>query len=248
MSSRLSFRSLPGASFTSREFVMQSIIVFSHLRWDFVFQRPQHVLTRLAQHYRISVPAHNVQVCRPHSTLASPGFHDDQIPVLQTMLLELMQREQIRDYAVWFYSPMALPLMQDLAPTAVAYDCMDELSAFRNAPRQLLQRERGLLKIADVVFTGGPSLYRAKRDRHPSVHCFPSSVDAAHFSLARDPRNDHPLQRDLARPRLGYFGVIDERLDLDLIDATAAARPQWQISMVGPHAKVDSSALPPLHR
>jgi UDP-galactopyranose mutase len=261
MSSRLSFRSLPGASFTSREFFMQSIIVFSHLRWDFVFQRPQHVLTRLAQHYRIfffeepitgaaqqllqiSVPAHNVQVCRPHSTLASPGFHDDQIPVLQTMLLELMQREQIRDYAVWFYSPMALPLMQDLAPTAVAYDCMDELSAFRNAPRQLLQRERGLLKIADVVFTGGPSLYRAKRDRHPCVHCFPSSVDAAHFSLARDPRNDHPLQRDLARPRLGYFGVIDERLDLDLIDATAAARPDWQISMVGPHAKIDSSALP----
>lgn len=239
----------------------QSIIVFSHLRWDFVFQRPQHVLTRLAEHYRvfffeepvteasrqhlqISEPAPNVHVCRPHSTMASPGFHDDQIPFLQQMLLELMQRERIHDYAVWFYSPMALPLMQDPTPAVVVYDCMDELSAFRNAPRQLLQREGALLKIADLVFTGGPSLYRAKRDRHPSVHCFPSSVDAAHFSLAQDPANDHPLQQGLARPRLGYFGVIDERLDLDLIDAAALARPDWQFSMVGPHAKVDPASLP----
>jgi UDP-galactopyranose mutase len=240
---------------------MQSIIVFSHLRWDFVFQRPQHVLTRLAQHYRIyffeepvtatehchlqiSEPAPNVHVCRPHSTLASPGFHDDQIPILQQLLQALMRRERIDDYAVWFYSPMALPLMQDLAPAVVVYDCMDELSAFRNAPRQLLQRESALLKTADVVFTGGPSLYRAKRDRNPAVHCFPSSVDAGHFALARDPANDHPLQQGLLRPRLGYFGVIDERLDLELIDATAAARPDWQISMVGPHAKLDPSALP----
>ncbi len=238
-----------------------SIIVFSHLRWDFVFQRPQHVLTRLARRYRvfffeepiagaadqqlqISEPVPNVRVCRPHSTLPNPGFHDDQIPILQHMLTQLLEREQIEDYAVWFYSPMALPLMQDLAPKVVVYDCMDELAAFRNAPRQLLQRESALLKIADVVFTGGPSLYRAKRDRHPSVHCFPSSVDAAHFAQARDRACDHPLQRALPQPRLGYFGVIDERLDLELIDAVALARPQWQIVMVGPHAKVDPAALP----
>jgi protoporphyrinogen oxidase/glycosyltransferase involved in cell wall biosynthesis len=239
----------------------KSIIVFSHLRWDFVFQRPQHVLTRLARHYRVfffeepvagcsqqqlqtSEPAPNVRVCRPHSTVASPGFHDDQIPILQQMLLELIEREQIDDYAVWFYSPMALPLMQDLAPSVVVYDCMDELAAFRNAPRQLLQRESALLKMADIVFTGGPSLYRAKRDRHPSVHCFPSSVDAMHFARAKDRRNDHPLQRQLPQPRLGYFGVIDERLDLELIDALALARQQWQIVMVGPHAKVDPATLP----
>jgi UDP-galactopyranose mutase len=239
----------------------QSILVFSHLRWDFVFQRPQQVLTRLAQHYRIfffeepvvgspcqqlqiSEPAANVRVCRPHSTIASPGFHDDQIPVLQQMLSELFEREQIDDYAVWFYSPMALPLMQDLTPSVVVYDCMDELAAFRNAPRQLLQRENALLKIADIVFTGGPSLYRAKRDRHAHVHCLPSSVDALHFAQAQDRLHDHPLQRSLPQPRLGYFGVIDERLDLELIDALAGARPQWQIVMVGPHAKVDPTTLP----
>lgn len=239
----------------------QSIIVFSHLRWDFVFQRPQHVLTRLAKHYRvfffeepvvgssyqqlqISEPAPNVRVCRPRSTIASPGFHDDQIPFLQQMLSQLMEREQIHDYAVWFYSPMALPLMQDLTPSVVVYDCMDELAAFRNAPRQLLQRESALLKIADIVFTGGPSLYGAKRDRHPSVHCFPSSVDAMHFAKAQDRLNEHPLQRGLPQPRLGYFGVIDERLDLELIDALALTRQQWQIVMVGPHAKVDPATLP----
>jgi UDP-galactopyranose mutase len=238
-----------------------SIIVFSHLRWDFVFQRPQHVLSRLAKHYRvfffeepivgsshhqlqIDEPAPNVRVCRPHSTVASPGFHDDQIPILQQMLMEMLEREHIHDYAVWFYSPMALPLMQDLAPKVVVYDCMDELAAFRNAPRQLLQRESALLKIADVVFTGGPSLYRAKRDRHPSVHCFPSSVDAMHFGRAKDRHIDHPLQQRLPQPRLGYFGVIDERLDLELIEALAMRRPQWQIVMVGPHAKVDPATLP----
>jgi hypothetical protein len=121
---------------------------------------------------------------------------------------------------------------------------MDELAAFRNAPRQLLQRESALLKIADVVFTGGPSLYRAKRDRHPSVHCFPSSVDAMHFGRAKDRLIDHPLQQRLPQPRLGYFGVIDERLDLELIEALAMRRPQWQIVMVGPHAKVDPATLP----
>jgi protoporphyrinogen oxidase/glycosyltransferase involved in cell wall biosynthesis len=239
----------------------RSILVFSHLRWDFVFQRPQQVLSRLAQHYRVfffeepiagcsqlqlqvSEPLPNVRVGRPHSPVASQGFHDDQIPILRPLLHGWMEREQIDDYAVWFYSPMALPLMQDLRPRVVVYDCMDELAAFANAPRQLLQRESALLKTADVVFTGGPSLYRAKRDRHASVHCFPSSVDAAHFSQARDGTSDHPLQSALPRPRLGYFGVIDERLDLGLIAALADARPHWQIAMVGPHAKLDPAVLP----
>ena len=211
---------------------IQSLIVFSHLRWNFVYQRPQHLLSRLARHYRIhffeepvasqaeerleiSEPAPNVSVYRMHSTIASPGFHDDQIPTLQRMVTEVVASEGIEDYAVWFYSPMALPLMQQLSPLAVIYDCMDELSAFRNAPRQLLQRESALLKRADVVFTGGPSLYRAKRDRHPNVHCFPSSVDAEHFRSAQDGADEHPLQQSVAKPRLGYFGVIDERLDLD---------------------------------
>jgi glycosyltransferase involved in cell wall biosynthesis len=118
---------------------------------------------------------------------------------------------------------------------------MDELSAFKHAPRQLIQRENALFKMADLVFTGGRSLYNAKKGRHPDVHCFPSSVDARHFS---EVRGEHPQQAGLARPRLGYCGVIDERLNLDLIDGMARARPDWQIVMVGPTAKIDPAALP----
>ena len=238
-----------------------ALMVFSHLRWDFVFQRPQHLLTRLAEKYKIyffeepmpgasSVslemyePAPNVRVCRPHTTIAAQGFHDEQIPVLQQLLAQLLQEEEISDYAVWFYSPMALPLMNKLTPHSVIYDCMDELSAFRNAPKQLLQRESALLKLADVVFTGGPSLYRSKRDRHPAVHCFPSSVDAVHFGQARSAALDHPEQRSIAHPRLGFFGVIDERIDLNLIASVADARPDWQLIMVGPVAKIDAQSLP----
>jgi protoporphyrinogen oxidase/glycosyltransferase involved in cell wall biosynthesis len=240
---------------------LQSIVVFSHLRWNFVFQRPQHLLTRLARRYRIyffeePVPgaateylevreaANGVRVCRPHSTHLNPGFHDEQIPTLKKLLGEWLQREQLRGYAVWFYSPMALPLMTELQPLVVVYDCMDELAAFRNAPKQLVQRENALLKLADLVFTGGPSLYRAKRDRHPQVHCFPSSVDAAHFQQALQHCNDHPLQRSLAQPRLGYYGVIDERIDLELLAAVADATPHWQVCVVGPHVKIDPSSLP----
>ncbi|MET0534534.1 MAG: FAD-dependent oxidoreductase [Steroidobacter sp.] len=240
---------------------LQSLIVFSHLRWSFVYQRPQHLLSRLARRHpifffeeplpgqaeervEIDEPAPNVRVYRAHSTIASPGFHDDQIPTLQRTVLDVVRRENIRDYGVWFYSPMALPLMQDLSPQVVVYDCMDELAAFRNAPRQLLQRERALLKRADVVFTGGPSLYRAKRERHHNVHCFSSSVDAEHFRHAHAGSDEHPLQRSLPRPRLGYFGVIDERIDLDLLAKLADATSHWQICMVGPLAKIDASQLP----
>jgi protoporphyrinogen oxidase/glycosyltransferase involved in cell wall biosynthesis len=240
---------------------IQSILVFSHLRWNFVFQRPQHLLSRLAQRYKVyffeepvtgqasaslqvETPAPNVRVYRPHTTATSAGFHDDQVAALQQMVREVVRAEHLENYAVWFYSPMALPLMQGLTPVAVAYDCMDELSAFHQAPRQLIQRENALLKRADVVFTGGPSLHCAKRDRHHNVHCFPSSVDADHFRRALQPGVDHPLQHGLAKPRLGYFGVIDERLDLELLAKLADATSHWQICMVGPVVKIDPGNLP----
>jgi UDP-galactopyranose mutase len=238
---------------------MPAIIVFSHLRWDFVLQRPQHLLSRLAQDYQIlfveepihdaqgahwalSNPEPNITVCQPHTTVAMPGFHDDQLPQLRKLVRELVADHD--DHMVWFYTPMALPLLQELHPRAVIYDCMDELSAFRNAPKQLLQRESGLLKVADIVFTGGPSLYRAKRDRHPNVHCFPSSVDVAHFKTALDRTNSHPLHKDIPGPRLGFYGVIDERFDADLVARVADAHPQWQIVLVGPVVKVDPASLP----
>jgi protoporphyrinogen oxidase/glycosyltransferase involved in cell wall biosynthesis len=238
---------------------MPTIIVFSHLRWEFVYQRPQQILSRLAGHYHILFieepvrgdgpgtlrrfsPAPNVTVCQPYTPLASVGFHDEQIALLQPLLADLAPPGD--DPIVWFYTPMALPLLQTLHARLVVYDCMDELSAFSNPPRQLLQRETALLKTADLVFTGGPSLYEAKRGRHASVHCLPSSVDAAHFRQALTCGDSHPSQAGVAHPRLGYYGVIDERFDAGLLAALADADPAWQLVIVGPVVKIDPALLP----
>ncbi len=240
---------------------MTSLIVFSHLRWNFVYQRPQHLLSRLAENYPIyfieepifsegssfidiQEPVPNVHVLTPHTSIATRGFSDDQLPTLQKLVQQFIVDEKLDDYVVWLYTPMALPLLQQTRPRAIVYDCMDELSAFRSAPKQLLQRESALLKLASMVFTGGPSLYGAKRSRHPNVHCFPSSVDYAHFAQGRDGANEHPALKELPRPRLGFYGVIDERLDLELIRHLADERPNWQIVLVGPVVKIDPGSLP----
>ncbi len=244
---------------------MTCIIVFSHLRWNFVYQRPQHLLSRLAKHHRIIFleepvpsaesdrlehlhPMPGVEVLRPHLTGAATGFHDDQLPMMGSQLADFMREQGIDDYYIWFYTPMALPLAKDLQARAVIYDCMDELSAFKSAPRQLIQRENALYQLADLVLTGGPSLYQSKRDRHPNVHCFASSVDAAHFArpeqAGQEGGQDHPAQAALRHPRLGYYGVIDERIDLDLLAALADSHPDWDIVMVGPVAKIAAEDLP----
>lgn len=239
-----------------------TIITFSHLRWNFVYQRPQHLLSRLASRHRVIFieepvpgrspkleweferPESNVLICRPHTPSDAPGFSDDQIPHLRNLVRELIAAEDLRDYILWFYTPMALPLADEFQPMAAIYDCMDELSAFKNAPAQLLEREAALLEAADVVFTGGPSLYRAKKDRHRNAHCFPSSVDAKHFAAAANGMVEAGDQAHLPHPRLGFFGVIDERFDIAALTAMADAHPEWQICLVGPVVKIDPEALP----
>lgn len=245
---------------TSKDTAMDTLIVFSYLRWDFVYQRPQHLLSRLAARWNVIVleepvpgeqtslsvsqPAPGVTVLRPHTQAAEPGFSDAQFPELSALLGNYLAENAIERYGVWLYTPMALPLLGGLSPQVIVYDCMDELSLFRFAPPQLLRRERDLLRIASVVFTGGPSLYDAKRDHAHNVHSLPSSVDAAHFARGADPANADPRFDALPRPRLGYYGVIDERIDLDLVAAVADANPQWQVCMVGPVVKIDPASLP----
>ena len=144
----------------------------------------------------------------------------------------------------WYYTPMMLAFSDDLQAACTVYDCMDELSAFRFAPPQLLTLEQQLLDAADIVFTGGFSLYEAKKDRHPNIHPFPSSVDRAHFLQAREDLDTPVDQRPIRGPLLGYYGVIDERMDLDLLAAVADARPDWSLVMVGPVVKIEPADLP----
>jgi UDP-galactopyranose mutase len=175
------------------------------------------------------------------------GLPRETAAAVQARLLErFFATHGIHDYVLWYYTPMALDFTRDLTPQAVVYDCMDELSAFAGAPPEMPQRERELLRRADVVFTGGQALYERKRHAHPNVHALPSSVDVAHFAAARAAQPDPADQAQIGHPRLGFFGVIDERLDVELLAAVATERPQWQIVMVGPVVKIDPASLPAL--
>src|SRR5215216_4417142 len=245
--------------------VQFALIVFSHLRWDFVFQRPQHLLSRLASRHpvvyieeplpadsdrdswELSRPMDNVLVARPRLANLSSRTEAETTQTLFTMVQELVASQEIAQPVAWMYTPMAEPLIDAVEPALIVYDCMDELSLFLGAPRALLDREAALIERADLVFTGGVSLYEAKRERHPRVYCFPSSVDVRHFAQARPGARALPEPADqaaLPHPRLGFFGVIDERLDLELLDAMAASHPEWQVVMVGPTVKIDPATLP----
>jgi UDP-galactopyranose mutase len=243
-----------------------SIVVFSHLRWNFVYQRPQHLLSRLAAtrpvffieepefdadgpvRWERSSPHPNVTVLRPRTPIEAPGFTSEQLSLLAPLMQDLARELESARIVAWLYTPLALPLLRALSPEVVVYDCMDELSLFLGAPPELLTREAELLRCADVMFTGGPSLYQAKQARHPNVHCFPSSVDAAHFRSAREGQPSQVAeavdQAGLPHPRLGFYGVIDERLDIGLLAYLAEHRPDWQFVLVGPVVKIDPSTLP----
>ena len=236
------------------------IVTFSHLRWDFVFQRPQHLLTRCAGLHRVFVieepvpddhgPARfdvsireqgiHVVVPRVPSGLDARASADLQASLLRRFFIG----QRIRDYVLWYYTPMAVAFTRDLRPRAVVYDCMDELSAFAGAPADMQQREEELLAKADVVFTGGQTLFESKRHSHPNVHAFPSSVDVEHFARARVPQRDPADQAQIPRPRLGFFGVVDERMDLTLLRQLAELRPDWHLVIIGPVVKIDPALLP----
>jgi glycosyltransferase involved in cell wall biosynthesis len=244
--------------------ITPDLICLSHLRWDFVYQRPQHLMSRFARDRRVfffeephwdgreghpgdirldvSERPGGVKVAVPH---LPPGLSPAAAEAAQAELLRgLLDEQAVARHVLWYYTPMAVGFTAGLTPDAVVYDCMDELSLFRGAPPELVEREARLLASADLVFTGGQSLYEAKRERHGSVHAFPSSIDAQHFGRARTALPEPADQAAIPRPRLGYFGVIDERIDLDLLAAVADARPDWQIVMLGPVVKIDPASLP----
>ncbi|MFL6212490.1 MAG: glycosyltransferase family 1 protein [Blastocatellia bacterium] len=246
--------------FKGRSSVEADLICLSHLRWDFVYQRPQHLLTRCARERRvffieepiyikdqmvqfdITMRGDNLYIIQP---LLPKGLSEAEVERAQQIIInELIAQKQIKDYLLWYYTPMALGFTRQLRPLATIYDCMDELSGFRGAPPAMVEREAELLKRADIVFTGGLSLYEAKRHQHQNIHPFPSSIDAAHFAQARFVDNEPADQANIPHPRLGFFGVIDERMNTALLDAVAAARPDWHLVMIGPVVKIDPADLP----
>jgi glycosyltransferase involved in cell wall biosynthesis len=238
------------------------LVCLSHLRWDFVFQRPQHLLTRCSSNHRVffveepkyhsstekveylevSKRGEKLFVVVPH---LNEGLRRSDVNAsLQRLLPTLLKNHSIERYVLWYYTPMAMEFSSGLTPLATIYDCMDELSAFKGAPEEMRVLEAELFQDSDLVFTGGQSLYEAKRDKHKSVHLFPSSIDFSHFSRAREITEEPEDQKDIPHPRMGYFGVIDERMDLELLAGIAEMRPDWQLVIIGPVVKIDPSILP----
>ena len=239
-----------------------TLICFSHLRWNFVFQRPQHLMSRFAREMNVvfweepmtigaretaylqvreAQNAPNVRLAVPH---LPEGMPEDAREAALSRLLDAHVASIQGPLIAWYYTPMMLPFSRHIDFDLIVYDAMDELSKFKFAPAKLIENEAELLMRADIVFTGGSSLYEAKKDRHDSVHCFPSSVDRAHFFKARARLFDPADQEDLPKPRLGFYGVIDERFDTELLDRAAEMRPDWSFVIVGPIVKISEEDLP----
>ena len=240
---------------TGENVLPANLLCLSHLRWDFVYQRPQHLLSRFSKvtnvyfveepifdadhNYNAITRKDNITVVVPH---IAPG--SDPVNTQRELLDDLIASERIIDFALWYYTPMALTFSKHLEPVVTIFDCMDELSAFRFAPAELKQLEAELLLKADVVFTGGYSLYNAKKSRHSNIHPLPSSVDKEHFGRARSIAGTPVDQSRIPAPRIGFFGVIDERFDTALIDGIARQQPDWHIILIGPVVKIDPAILP----
>lgn len=238
------------------------LVCFSHLRWRFVYQRPQHLITRAAKQWTVyffEEPIYDPEAresriefsqAAPGVTVVVPvlpvGTSSKQAIDLQKSILDrVMDEHRGSISAFWYYTPYAVNFSLHREPDLCIYDCMDELSAFKGASLELASCERRLFAVTDLVFTGGRALYEAKRYRHPNVHLFPSSVDKEHFAQARDGQlDDPPDQRSIPHPRIGFFGVIDERFDIALTETLADLRPDWQFIMVGPVVKIDEHTLP----
>ena len=251
---------LPNTKTPNRESSL--LFCLSHLRWNFVFQRPQHLLSRAARSHRVFYfeeplyeavkkpfmraiePATNIRVLTPvlpEGTLAA-----EAVDIQRSLVDNALASAHYDRLTLWYYTPMALPFTDHVESDVCVYDCMDELSAFRHAPRELVQLERLLMQRADVVFTGGQSIYEAKRRLHKSIHPFPSSIEVAHFNKARKPLKDPADQAAIPHPRVGFAGVLDERLDVKLVEQAATRMPDVQFVMLGPVVKIDPADLPRL--
>jgi glycosyltransferase involved in cell wall biosynthesis len=230
------------------------LVCFSHLRWDDVTQRPHHLMMRAAR----GRPVHVIEEMRITDAAPSITWHqrdgvtivdrsgpDDPAtaPVLRRLVTDYVGSVGAKPW-LWYYTPFALGWLDTVDPSAVVYDCMDDLTAFRGASPELAALEARLLDRSDVVFAGGRTLYETKRSLHGNVHLLPSSVDVAHFALARGSKTDPQDQASIPHPRIGWFGVIDERFDRPLLEAVAAAHPAWSFVLIGPVVKLRPDEVP----
>jgi UDP-galactopyranose mutase len=234
------------------------LICFSHLRWNFVYQRPQHLMSRMAKDRRVFFfeepvydapsqyneifddPVAGICVVTPHITNDTKNVSDALCHLLDMFMASM----NIKNYVTWYYTPLSFAFSDHLKPALLVYDCMDELSSFKFAPPELKDWEQKLFAKADIVFTGGMHLYEAKKKFHSNIHGVPSGIDVNHFIQARKFTRDPVDQASIPHPRIGFYGVIDERFNIELLRSVAEQRPDWHFVIIGPTAKIDPASLP----
>lgn len=228
------------------------MIVFCHLRWQFVYQRPQHIISRFSSTMKVlfveePVILDNAKGNSGNLIVVTKTLHVLQPNVKDIESIATVLPGYVKNKTIpigWFYSASFSPLLEQLHFETVVYDCMDELSLFKGAPSHLINQEKYLMAYADIIFTGGKSLYESKKQYHSNVYCFPSSVDEEHFAQAL---NGIEVAADIANlpsPIVGYYGVIDERIDLQLLHETSKKLPDVSFVMIGPLAKIEDADLP----
>lgn len=234
------------------------LICFSHLRWNFVYQRPQHLMSRFAKQRRVFFfeepvydapsqyneilddPLSGICVVTPHISSDT-----ENVPAALGHLLDMfMASRKINTYITWYYTPLSFAFSAHLKPALLVYDCMDELSSFKFAAPELKNWEQKLFANADIVFTGGMHLYDAKKKFHSNIYGVPSGIDVKHFIQARKFTKDTIDQAYIPHPRIGFYGVIDERFNVELLRSVAELRPDWHFVIIGPTAKIDPVSLP----
>lgn len=234
-----------------------TLMVLSHLRWDFVTQRPQHLMHRLAKTYNVIFIEEPIFTERKTSTIKiiKKANHIQVVQISAPSLTHFDYINQVKRIAtnvssqtlplLWLYSPAYIHFVKQIPHKLLIFDCMDELAAFKGASAVIKNQERLLLQKADLVFTGGYSLYKSKSKFNAATYCFPSSVDLDHFTQAQRKTQSVPTDiKDVTHPIVGFYGVLDERLDLQLISNTAKLLPDVSFVMIGPVVKIDPDSLP----
>ena len=253
------------AAETSAPYTLPDLVCFAHLHWDFVWQRPQHLLSRFARYGRVFYVEdafyHADDLITPHIEIKDREEGKIKVVVVhlphrfradekaadeaqEKLLTQYFAEQRIAQYTFWYYTPMALAKSRSFVPVLTVYDCMDELANFKFAHPELKSREQELFRKADLVFTGGHTLYEAKSKQHADAHAFPSSIDKAHFGQARGPMTEPADQAKISHPRIGFFGVVDERLDIELLRELSKKHSEWQFVIIGPVVKIDPATLP----
>jgi len=234
------------------------LICFSHLRWNFVYQRPQHLMSRMAKDRRVfffeepvyDAPSQYNEIFDDPvagTCVVTPHITSDTINVSEALrhLLDMfMASMNIKIYVTWYYTPLSFAFSDHLKPALLVYDCMDELSSFNFARPELKDWEQKLFSKADIVFTGGMHLYEAKKKFHSNIHGVPSGIDVNHFIQARKFSQDPVDQSSIPHPRIGFYGVVDERFNIELLRSVAEQRTDWHFVVIGPTAKIDPASLP----